>query len=64
MSDPQMRSTLERSCIEDELDLVLTNINNQLKRTCNHAEQEALKIILEGSLARWYLYCEEWEDQA
>ena len=30
----------------------------------HYAEQEALKIILEGSLARWYLYVEEWEEDA
>ena len=64
MTDPMNRNTLTRTDVEEELDIILTNINDQLKRSCHYAEQEALKIILEGSLARWYLFIEEWEEDA
>lgn len=64
MTDPMNRNTLTRSAVEEELDIILTNINEQLGRTSDYAEQEALRIILEGSMSRWAEYLEEWEEDA
>ena len=64
MTDPMNRHTLTRTDVEEELDVILTNINDQLGRTCHYAAQEALKIILEGAMSRWREYLEEWEEDA
>ena len=64
MTDPMNRNTLTKSAVEEELDIILTNINEQLGRTSDYAEQEALRIILEGSMSRWAEYLDEWEEDA